>query len=268
MWQSLARDGWEDLISLATPSFLKLLPARDVERALLTLVKNRRDHERLEAARFARGDALARAELPIVLDARKWRAARETEFMGALSGLQLPPREVGARVLRLYFHQLYDPHPTLLDVRSAVFAQKDGELRWSGGSLFIEWDAAFLAGVRELYLGYYRKDRPRFRRALAPLGLVSVEHELWRRFEGSDPENQGFALGEFRRTFVGLLARCRETGAHLHPDFVPLGIYLTCLYEHLGACGGAHDILAAFNDVQQVVELRTAESLAAQSAAL
>ncbi len=261
------RDGLGDLVSLATPRFLNLLPARDVERELLALAKNRRDDTRRRAAFSARSDALVRAGLPIRLDAAAWRAAREAEKMGSLSGLQLPPREVGAHVLRLYFHQLYDPHPTLLDLRSAVFAQRDGQLLWSGGSLFIEWDAAFLAGVRELYLGFYRKESGRFRRALVPLGLASAEDELWAHF-GADPTNQTFDLGDFRRTFVSLLTRCREAGARLHPNFVPFGVYLTSLYEHLGACGGAHDVQAAFNDVQRLVERNTAEGLAAQSAAL
>ncbi len=268
MWRSFFRDGWGDVALLAAPSLLKVLPPRDVERALVLLTKNARDEERKKEALAQRRAALARAQLAILLDPARFREALAAEKAGALSGLQLPPREIGARLLRLYFHQIYGPHATLLELRSAVFAQKDGDLCWSGGSLFVEWDPAFLGALRELYAGYYGSDSARFRRALSPLGLASVEAELWQYFGHARTASVTFDLAELRRTFVGLLTRCRETGAHLHPDFVPLGIYLGCLYEHLATCGGAHDAAAAWRDVQHQASRTDELERAAQSAAL
>ncbi len=268
MWAALAQGGLSDLVSLFSPGLWSLLPARDVEHSLVLLLRNHRHAGGLEAAKAARRDSLTLAGLPIELDADGWHSARSKEKMGSLSGLQLPPREVGARVLRLYFHQLYAPHPTLLDLRSTTFAQTDGTLWWSGGGLYVEWDAAFLAGLREVQLGHYRNDQARFRRALGPLGLASAEDELWRYFHDTDPTNQAFDVAEFRRGFVALLKRCQDTGARLHPDFVPFGIYLGSLYQHLTECGGSHDVLSAFNDVQSLLAQSTGKGLAAQSAAL
>lgn len=268
MWASLVRGGFGELLALASPSLFSLLPARDVERALRTLTTNRRNSERLESVKSDRRDALVRARVPIALDAAGWRAARSAEKMGDLSGLQLPPREIGARVLELYFHQLFDEAPTLLEVHSKTFAQQNGVLSWSGGNLFIEWDRAFLTQLRELYVGFYADEKERFRSALEPLGLSAAEEELRTHFGGQNVRAVEFNLGTFRTTFVAILKRCRDTGARLHPDFIPLGIYLACLYEHLEALGGTHDVKAAFDKVQASLVETPRRSLSEQSAAL
>jgi hypothetical protein len=268
MWASLLRGGFGELLALASPSLFSLLPARDVERALRALTTNRRNTERLESVKSDRRDALVRARVPVALDAAAWRAARSAEKMGDLSGLQLPPREVGARALELYFHQIFDDAPTLLEVHSKTFAQRDGILSWSGGNLFIEWDRAFLAQLRELYVAYYTDEKERFRSALEPLGLSAAEDELRTHFGGQNPRAVAFKLGTFRSTFIAILKRCRDAGARLHPDFIPLGIYLVCLYEHMEALGGTSDVKGAFDKVQTSLIETPRRNLSEQSAAL
>lgn len=268
MWASLLRGGFGELLALASPGLFSLLPARDLERALRRLTANRRDLQRIAEAKSARQATLVRARLPIHLDPEAWKSARSAEKMGDLSGLSLPPREVGSRVLRLYFHQLFDPSPTLLELHSRTFAQKDGELDWSGGNLFVEWNGEFITPLRELYVGYYQGDSARYRAALEPLGLTAAEEELKRQFGGADPGNVTFDLAEFRSTFIAILKRCRDAGARLHPDFIPLGIYLACLYEHMAALGGAYDVRAAFDETLVGLKGAPRRDLSEQSAAL
>ncbi len=268
MWASLLRGGFGELLALASPSLFSLLPARDVERALRALTTNRRNLERLESVKTDRRDALVRARVPIVLDEAGWRAALSKEKMGDLSGLQIPPREIGARVLELYFHQLFDEAPTLLEINSKRLGQQDGTLYWSGGNLFIEWDRAFLAQLRELYVAYYKDEKDRFRSALEPLGLSAAEDELRTHFGGQNARAVEFNLGTFRSTFIAILKRCRDAGARLHPDFIPLGIYLACLYEHMEALGGTFDVKSAFDKVQTSLVEAPRRNLSEQSAAL
>jgi hypothetical protein len=47
-------------------------------------------------------------------------------------------------------------------------------------------------------------------------------------------------------TFHQVFVLCRDAKQSLHPDFLPLGLYLATLYDHLERLGAAVDVLAAF----------------------
>ncbi len=237
MWSSLLRGGAGELLELASPKLFSVLPARDLVRSLRALRRNASDGVGRRAALAERQCSLEAHPFGVVLG-----RVDETH----VSGLRLSSHERGHRVLRLYFHQLYAPGPTLLDLRAKTFSHGSDVLFWTGGAVYVAWDDTFISMLRSLYAGYYRDDAEEFRAALDALGLDVAEKEIRSHFGGADPSAVSFALPRFRTTFLDIFRRCREADSKIHPDFVPLGVYLTCLYQHLEFLGGTYDVRCAF----------------------
>ena len=52
-----------------------------------------------------------------------------------------------------------------------------------------------------------------------------------------------------QEAFHDIFVRCRDQGVSLHRNFLPLGIYLACLHDHLGTLGGGpFDVRTAFEN--------------------
>jgi len=74
--------------------------------------------------------------------------------------------------------------------------------------------------------------------------LLSLRQTGWAR---RIPRAVRFDRAQFVATFHGVFERCRNQGVSLHRTFLPLGIYLVSLHDHLGALGGEpFDVRSAF----------------------
>jgi len=98
-----------------------------------------------------------------------------------------------------------------------------------------------VATLRELYDGFYTEDDARFRRALAALEIDAAEDVFRRHFGSGDQRAVRFEAAAFQATFHEAFVRCRDAGVRLHPNFLALGIFLGCLYDHLESLGLAYD---------------------------
>ncbi|MBN1609184.1 MAG: hypothetical protein JW940_21320 [Polyangiaceae bacterium] len=226
---------WSILLDLVSPKFFDVLPARELQREIRALGSNYVNRSRLGAVR-ARVDALLeQSRLPVRLRAE--RALAEGE----------PDMERGQAVLRLYFLQLMSGPDALLDLRYQCFHAAARGLQWDPAPLYVCWDTAFLEPMRRLYAAFYEDRQEAFGAALGELGLSPAEAALRRSFGGSEQQDAVvFRTVEFRQSFHEAFRQCQRSGCVLHRNFASLGLYLACLYQHLEAIGGPHDVRAAF----------------------
>jgi hypothetical protein len=233
MWRSLLEGyGWSRLSELVSPAFFEVLRPADLQRQIRELGANyvRRGRFRVVRDRLARG--LTCAGSPVRLGP-------------APRGVELEAGTRGALVLQLFFYQLFADGTAALDLRHARFRGCDPLLYWQPRPWFVNWDAGFLAALRDVYRGFYDDEPPRLRNGMNRLGIGRAEDILAAHFRPNQRAMR-FRLREFRSSFHDAFLRCRDAGIALHRNFLPLGIYLACLYEHLERLGGTHDVVAAF----------------------
>ena len=89
-------------------------------------------------------------------------------------------------------------------------------------------------------------DDAAFRKALAALHLDAAADLFLDHFGAGEQTAVRFEMAHFTRSFHAVFVRCRERGVQLHPNFVPLGVYLAALYEHLEGLDVPLDVRAAF----------------------
>jgi hypothetical protein len=160
----------------------------------------------------------------------------------------LPPIDAATRaglVTELYFRQLFEPGPTLLDLRASAFSLAHGRLDWRPASWLADWSADFILPLRQLYRGFYAHDEEAFQAALSALHL-SHSADLFRQQFGAGQARMRFRTADFVQTFHQVFLRCKQHGTSLHADFLPLGIYLAALYDHLQELDVPVDVAAAF----------------------
>ena len=240
MWKSLVR-GTEgrQIVDLASPSFFDVLPGKALRRATGTLSKAWFDRDGFAEARAHRAETLDRADLGVRLG--------EPEAHGAID------RETrGQRLLALYFHQLYAGGPVLLDLRPERFEAGIEQLRWNPKPLWYRFDEDFLGAMREIYAGFYAGDDARFEAGLDRVDLRCAEGTFLQHFGAGDQRAVAFDVASFTETFHQTFLSCRDGGASLHRDFIPLGLYLATLYVHLEELGGTFDVRAAFDRIASV----------------
>ncbi len=234
MLRELLRGGeWSDLLDLVSPSFFDVLRPRDLQLEVRRLTAN-----------YVRRHAVVRARRRLE---RQLRDAHVPIRLGVEAASGTPnPRQRGQWLLELFFRQLLHADEALLDLRFDRFSEQGDELVWNPRPLLAQWDAEFLDTLRKLYVGYYEDDSPGFRNALDRLGLRCAEEIFASQFARGRQQSVAFRLSDFRRTFHDTFVQCRDCGATLHGGFVPFGIYLAFLYEHLERLGGEHDVIRAF----------------------
>lgn len=240
--RSLRGTEWSQLGDYVSPSFFEVLPARAIWGQLRELAGNASD-----------GDGFARVQRDV--EARMARAGRTLRVGHELAGeteigeLDEAARRVrGQQVLEIYFAQIRHAPAAALDLRPGRFAGSE-PLAWSPRPLWLAWDPDFLEGLRDLYQGFYGDDDPRFRAALARLDLEPAEDTFREHFGADDPRAVRFEAAHFHATFHEAFVRCRDAGVRLHRNFLALGIYLGCLYDHLEALGLAFDVRDAWDRV-------------------
>lgn len=233
---------WGQLLDFVSPSFFEVLPARGLAGAARDLIASSRDDAGMRAAAGAIAGRIGARAIPIRLELEHGRdgsvAGRRSSRVARIVRGQL--------VLRLYFEQLLGAEATLLDLRGPRFIARGDTLVWSPARGFVRWDPAFLAAIRRMYRGFYANDDAAFRDALAALHLEGAADLFLDHFGTGDQTAVRFEMAHFTGSFHAVFVRCRERGVRLHPNFVPLGVYLAALYEHLEGLDVPLDVRAAF----------------------
>jgi hypothetical protein len=224
------------LASFVTPAFFDVMPAKALWSRARKLLAGTRDHEAFRHAVAERSGELAKV-LPEVQLADGKRAAPAPAGDSELRA---------SRVVELFFHQLFYGRTTLLDLRAASFTADGERLLWHPASWMAEFTPDFIGPLRDIYRGFYTRDDAKFQQGLRALSLQSCE-DLFRKHFGGDQAKLAFRTVDFVDTFHQVFQRCKQQGTSLHPDFLPLGIYLAALYDHLEDLAVAVDVSAAFD---------------------
>jgi hypothetical protein len=229
------------LASFATPAFFDVMPRKALWARAKSLYAATRDREAFRHAVAARSAQLESAMPHLKLVAER-PAMRGTP---ASSAGEADRR--ATNVVELYFMQLFSDGVTLLDLRDSAFSFEDEPKAsfWHPASWLVQWSPEFIGPLRDIYRGFYTRDDELFRRGLGALSLLHSE-DLFRAQFGGDQKQVRFRTAEFIRTFHQVFLRCKEAGTTLHPDFLPLGIYLAALYDHLEALAVPVDVAAAY----------------------
>lgn len=236
MWKTMLNNlEWKQLGALASPAALEVFSARELYSGLRSM-RWSPDEPRFANLVLRRARSLRRLPLAV-------RLTDDVDPVG--DRLALSVEGDAARLVTLYFHQLFSAEPTLLDMRATAFEHGAPALLWTPVPWVHTWSDDFLPPLRDLYMGYYDGDEQAFRHGLSGLGL-SVAGDLLRRHFGEEPESQRFRMADFIATFQEVFRRCRDAGVRLHPDFVPLGIYLAGLYDCLERVDVRVDVRACF----------------------
>jgi hypothetical protein len=246
--QILRNTEWHELSDFVSPALLKVMPASAAWQVARTLRKNKQDRPLRQDATEQRRQCLLEARLPIALVPPPPHSARTRSLLPAQSAQHL---------VELYFHQLFAGSITLLDLRPRAFSRPPGAadaaantesgdtLDWHPAPWLWRWDAAFLGALRKIYRGFYTDDQAQFREGLQQLSLEHAE-PIFREHFGGDQAHVQFRTKDFVSTFHHVFQVCRDHGVCLAPNFLPLGLYLATLYEHLEALGVPVDVRAAF----------------------
>ncbi|MET0284702.1 MAG: hypothetical protein ABW352_09540 [Polyangiales bacterium] len=222
------------LSSFVSPAFFDVLPARKIWSRGRALMVSKSSSEYRDAI-TERARALQALPLAVALPAQQ----------GARDALGDDVRAHATRLVTLYFEQLYSDSPTLLDLRGQSARDHKGQIAWEPAAWVCKWSPDFLASLRGLYEGFYAPDDALLSQSLKDLGIDLAE-DLFRKHFGSNPSAQRFVMKEFVDTFHQVFVRCKDAKRELHPDFLPLGVYLATLYDHLDGIPVEIDVAACY----------------------
>lgn len=235
------------LASFVSPAFFDVMPAKALWKRSRSLLAGTRDHEAFRHAVAARSAELS-LRLPQI------ELAPDAKADGRASASESSGEARGALIVELYFHQLFHGQTALIDIRSSAFTPAGERLSWQPAAWLADWSPEFIHALRDIYRGFYRHDDALFRSGLAALSLTQSE-DLFRRYFGG--EHVTFKTADFVDTFHQIFQRCKQARVALHPDFLPLGIYLAALYDHMEDLAVAVDVAAAFERATRALPNRT-----------
>lgn len=153
-------------------------------------------------------------------------------------------REIGERVLELYFRMTCAGGPLFLDLRPTNFGWRDGFLEFAPPAISLLPDEDFTKCVADLYAGFYLHDETRFRRGMELYawkckprdGYLERLHGMLREhFGAAERGTMQFEIANFRATFHQIFVAATEERAKFHPDLAFLGAALVGVYLTLGA---------------------------------
>ena len=224
------------LASFVSPAFFDVMPLRALMGRGRKLVAQSRDGQLLRQIVSERAATLE-ATMP------QLQLSLHVNPPGAASAHDALWR--ADQIVELYFRQLFLDAPTLLDLRATAFSVDGSVLRWAPAAWIADWSPDFIKQLRALYRGFYTHDDAQFRQALAALSLTHSE-DLFREQFGAGQEHVRFEVRAFVDVFHRVFERCKQARTSLHPDFLPLGIYLAALYDHEQELGVPVDVAGAF----------------------
>lgn len=253
MWLSLVRNTeWSAFLDMVSPSLFDVLPPSALRGQAKELISNYVTRPRFIRVREDVAALVESSGLPITM---RGALPKRTELT------EQQKRGRAEAVLRLFFHQLFRTDTPLLDLRFRSFSAEDsGRLVWNPAPLYLKWEPDFLPHARDLYLGLYGEDDQRFRDALEALSLTPAEDILRAHF-GRDGGT--FSLADFQKSFHQAFVKCRDAGMRLHGNFLPFGLSLASLYEHLEALAVKLDVSAAMRSQLERSPASSSESLEA-----
>jgi hypothetical protein len=236
------------LASFVSPAFFDVMPARALWSRGKALLADTRNTNKIRELVSERTQMLAstmpalRLSLPLHVDTPAPSASGRDRAVDAWRG---------GLVAELYFRQLFldgqdgQPAATLLDLRATSFTTDGKSLVWSPAPWIAQWSPDFIVALREIYRGFYQHDDALFRHGLTQLKLQHSE-DLFREQFGAGQDSVEFHVRSFIDVFQRVFERCKKHKTNLHPDFLPLGIYLAALYDHLQELGIAVNVADAF----------------------
>ena len=234
---------WRDLMDYLSPALFDVIAPASVAGFTSALLAGRMDLGAASRDRMERAATLSARGVPVVV------TARSISSMDASAASAAQRQARGEAILRLYFHQIVEGGAALLDLRPERFGAAPSPARWRPGWLRHRWRSDFLPALRGLYAGFYDDAPERFDASLETLGIAPARQIFLDHF-GGDATAVVFEAAHFRDTFHDAFVACRDAGARLHPDFLPLGLYLASLYAHLEPLAVPLDVRAAWQDVQ------------------
>jgi hypothetical protein len=92
---------------------------------------------------------------------------------------------------------------------------------------------------------------------LEALSLTPAEEILRDHFGRNGGVSYEFRLADFQKSFHQAFVKCRDAGMRLHGNFLPFGLYLACLYEHMEALGQPMNVADAMR--RELPQQTTAE---------
>jgi hypothetical protein len=230
----------KQLASFVSPAFFEVMPPKPLFAKAKSLRGTSKNPEAIRHAILRREATLSETALPITLG--------EAPPDGAEGeGPEIAAERRANAVVQLYFHQLLTDDAVLLDLRHESFTAAADRLYWEPSPWIAEFSPEFLTALRRIYRGFYAGDDAEFRSGLAALDLQNAE-DVFRRQFGTDVHHVVFRTTHFVSTFHEVFLRCKRAGKSLHADFLPLGIELAALYEHLETLGVAVDVARCFEE--------------------
>jgi hypothetical protein len=227
------------LTSFVSPAFFDVMPAGQIWSRGRGLITSRSRPTYTQAVQ-QRAAELAQLPLAVRLPGDVTQPVRDDLGGGVEAN--------ATRLVVLYFEQIFSDAPTLLDLRGSSCRTDGTTLGWDPAPWVCSWDKDFQAHLRELYLGFYGHDDAMFRRALTAL-KIEIAEDLFRQHFSAEQSGVDFAMRDFVDTFHQVFVRCKERKIRLHADFLPLGVYLATLYEHLDGIGVKVDVRSCYERV-------------------
>lgn len=236
------------LASFVSPAFFDVMPARALWSRGKALLADTRNTPKIRELVTERAQTLAtsmpelRLNTPLHVDAPQASGSDKDRNVNAWRA---------AQVAELFFRQLFlntstgQAATTFLDLRATSFTTDGTILVWSPAPWIAEWSPDFIGPLRDIYRGFYQHDDALFRHGLEQLKLSHSE-DLFREQFGAGQDKVEFHVRAFIDVFQRVFERCKKHKTNLHPDFLPLGIYLAALYDHLQELGIAVNVADAF----------------------
>jgi hypothetical protein len=171
-------------------------------------------------------------------------------------------REIGQRILKLYFMNILSAKSVWIDFRAQSFRWDElkNQLLWRPTRLSLHWDLGFSRHANALYEAYYTGDHSHLRETLTALGFVSAEESesslsnfllvLEKHFGPGDQSEVAFSSRKLAGTLHALFLELQQRGARLKPDFAFLGIMLATMTLTLESLRASLDVRAAFNETR------------------
>ncbi len=181
----------------------------------------------------------------------------------------LPTKEKGDAILKLYFAQLYVPEGLFFDLRDQHFDWKEGKLLFAPNGLWYRLSDAFRTGILTVYQGFYRGDEKLFEEGLVATGLLDrswsqedqseIKNLFRSHFGESLDRDMVFGLAGFQESFLKIFQFLVRKKIKLSSEFMVFGICLVTLYLALEKGAFAHAVRSIFLEVDQFMQGRKEE---------
>jgi hypothetical protein len=154
------------------------------------------------------------------------------------------------KLLEIYFTQVLVAKTVYLDLRISTLSESKSEPKWQWNpkKFHWTWSESFQMDLKNIYLGFYLNDDTRFCQGLSALNLLHAK-SLFESHFGQDTSQVIFRYKDFIDIFTKVFSSCVEHKVQLHPEFMPFGIMLTCLYHSLSGHETPMDVARIFKRV-------------------